>query len=137
MLGRGPLGGVLGGSVLALSVGGCASAVDNPSVYESEQYLCEGSARREFDARVDRCRDSGSCAGVVSYRGIREGQDVTVDTDLTQAVLLDYQTLDRRTLRDEVTLGGTSPYFRFSLVWKDVGGTMSGDAEGSTLSIGA
>ncbi len=117
----------------------CATAVENPPVYDSERFLCaEASSDAWRDAVAD-CREAfdrdKSCGGVVSFKGQLEGEPLTVDAEISNSEFIDLH-VDGAELRQEIKLSANSPYFRFVLSWLDMGGDLVGGADGSELRFG-
>jgi hypothetical protein len=112
--------------VFAALLGGCSSAVDNPSVYETEQFLCATEHAARWQAELERCRgefeSSRSCGGLVSFSGKLQGEPVTVDSRLTTSAFEDRLGSDGVRRRNELKLNGLSPYFGFRFHLREVGG---------------
>ena len=113
---------------LALLVGGCSSALDAPSVYESEVYLCAPDQADRWRVELQHCRDEyeggGSCGGLVSFTGRLYGQPLTIDSRFDVARFEDVLR-DGVRIRNEMKVSGIGPYFRFRVRLWEVGGDMS------------
>src|SRR5689334_8436357 len=77
-------------AALASLVGlGCSSALEAPSAYETTQYLCDEPHAQAWTAAIDVCRAEreagGSCAGVMSLRGVVDGQSILASKRLLSA----------------------------------------------------
>jgi hypothetical protein len=114
---------------------GCASEVDNPSIYESEEFLCTPDRADEWQARIEECRrvrqQGGGCDGFLSFAGSVQAQSIVIDSQLEQVILEDSVLPDGARVRDVVKLDGVGPYFRFRLRFWDIGGSTAISAERS------
>lgn len=131
---RGPL---LAGALL---LAGCDGGVDLVPLYAQEVYLCTEAMAPELEARVQDCRarflEDGSCAGVISFTGRIEDEDVTVDTELERTEA-DYAVFpDASAALDTLSLYGYSPYFEFRIVINMIGGAPEYTGPARTLALG-
>jgi hypothetical protein len=97
---------------LALPSAACVDSLDMQPA--QQEYLCGQDAAAEWQARLEACQASSECAGLFSLSGRLEGKDVSVGTELTQAVF--YTALlqaDGNEYLDRFDLFGTSAYFSF------------------------
>jgi hypothetical protein len=123
------------GWILALGSGlaGCGDPLYAPSAFSEERYLCDADHRSEFDARVAECRDAylrdRSCAGLVSFRGTIELQQVVVDSQATLAVIQD-QMRGGGIVTHALNVWASSPYFGVRLLFVDPSAPASGEIGG-------
>jgi hypothetical protein len=112
----------------------CISPIAAPSAVSEEVYLCDAEHQAEFDARLEQCRQAnqrdGSCGGLLSFRGIADGQDVVVGVPATR-VARQQQPPDPRV---GFVLFGTGPYFTFRLAVIDETKAAPGTASGTAAS---
>jgi hypothetical protein len=100
---------------------GCLEPVSAPPAFSEESYLCDAEHTAEFDAILEQCRDAhrrdGSCTGLVSFRGTIDSQSVVLDAPTTRVVLSE-PSISGTTVRREMTVWASAPYFafRFSFV---------------------
>ena len=111
-------------------LGGCSSALDAPSVYESEVYLCAPEQADRWRTELERCRSEyerdGSCGGLVSWKGHLYQQPLTIESRFDVTRFEDLVRPDGVRIRNEMKLSGISPYFRFRFRFWEVGGDMFG-----------
>ena len=114
----------------ALFLEGCSSALDAPSVYESELFLCAPDQAERWRVELERCRNEyerdRSCGGLVSFTGRLYRQPLVVDSRFDVSRFEDILRTDGVRIRNDVKLSGISPYFRFRVRLWEVGGDMSG-----------
>jgi hypothetical protein len=118
---------------LTALLAGCSSGVDNPSAYETEQFLCAPEHADRWQADLERCRSDfvhdRSCGGISSFRGRLQGQPVTVDARLDTSAFEDLREADGARRRNELKLNGVAPYFGFRFHFREVGGEVPGAEE--------
>jgi hypothetical protein len=123
----------------ALALVSCALPVETPQPYATEQNLCAAEQAEEWQAQVARCRQqfdlAKSCGGVISFSGSLEGEDVTVDSELSGTEFADLSKADASKVRVDINLYGRSPYFGFNFIWRAVGGKISGERLERTLRL--
>ena len=116
-------------AAIAPILGGCSSALDAPSVYESEVYLCAPQQADRWRVELERCRSeydlNGSCGGLVSFTGHLYRQPLVVDSRFDVARFEDILRSDGVRMRNDLKLSGISPYFRFRVRFWEVGGEVS------------
>jgi len=94
----------------------CVAAVDAPSAYSTEHFLCGDEHAAEFDALVRDCQNDdlggGSCKGVASLKASIGQQHGVVDAQLFEATV----TRDPSEPGSRgVDARGRSPYYNFNL----------------------
>jgi hypothetical protein len=69
---------------LALATNGCSDALEAPSAYESQRFLCTPENHLALQQELELCRTANQsgpvCGGVVSFRGTLQNQPVLVES---------------------------------------------------------
>ena len=123
---------------VTVSVGGC-SQLPLESEYSNQRDICSSEQAELFAELVEDCRarweDDRSCAGVLGFTGSIEGVDVVVESDLLDSEFDEQGPPGGVVAREGVSMLGSSPYFRFSLSLKHIGGPVSDDPLDRTLMV--
>jgi hypothetical protein len=108
-------------TLLLTCVVGCASPIDAPSAYTSEQFLCGDEQAAEFDSQVERCREAslrdGSCSGIVSLKGSVDAQPIVIDSTAGKVTYVEKSGRSDGSGGElsELKVYARSPYFDFVL----------------------